>query len=229
MSKLAEYLALAKAHPNLFVNPPGGYTILLDEAEIHAVEAQKMQELKASGFPVDWARVGIVYKDQYGCMLRDAVRFPGGQLGTYIRFITRENAGPGAVVLPLYLRRVLLVRHFRHTTRTWHLENPLRPGMSFLSAEENARRMLIEKIGATISSLTLLGKMDSEPGMVGDCVEFFYFCANVTSYGQVNIHEGITDLLQVTVPEFEEMIHNNEITDGFTIAAYAYARLRGLL
>ena len=35
MSTLADYLAFAKAHPGLFVNPPhGGMTILLDEDEI---------------------------------------------------------------------------------------------------------------------------------------------------------------------------------------------------
>ena len=48
MSTLADYLAFAKAHPGLFVNPPqGGITILLDEDEIREAEKQEEQRLEA--------------------------------------------------------------------------------------------------------------------------------------------------------------------------------------
>ncbi len=66
MSTLADYFAFAEAHPALFVNPPkGGFTILLDEAEIQEAEAQAAQRLEAQGLPAEWVRVGIVYQDQY--------------------------------------------------------------------------------------------------------------------------------------------------------------------
>jgi len=35
--------------------------------------------------------------------------------------------------------------------------------------------------------------------------------------------------LPTPVSEFERMIRDNEIADGFTLAAYARAKLRGLL
>ena len=121
MSTLAEYLAFAKAHPARFVNPSqGGFTILLREDEIREVEAFMAQKLQAKEMPTEWSRVGIVYQDQYGMILRDAVRFPGGALGTYIRFIGNVEGYPGAIVLPLFQKQVLLVRRFRHATRTWH-------------------------------------------------------------------------------------------------------------
>src|SRR5258708_21557996 len=85
MSFLTDYFAFAQEHPELFVNPPqGGFTILLEEKEIQEVEAQMKQKLAARGLPVAWSQVGIVYQDQHGRILRDAVRFPGGALGTYI-------------------------------------------------------------------------------------------------------------------------------------------------
>src|SRR5437879_5616224 len=98
MSRLEDYFAFAKIHPALFMNPPGaGFTILLDEAEIHEAESQMTQWLKAEGLPKEWASVGISYQDQYVMILRDAVRFPNGELGTYIRMV--GNGSPGVIVL----------------------------------------------------------------------------------------------------------------------------------
>ncbi len=228
MSTLAEYLAFAEAHPERFVNPPeGGITILLGEDEIREVEAYMVQKLEAKGLPAEWARVGIAYQDQYGMILRDAVRFPGGALGTYIRFIGNVDGGPGAIMLPLYQGQVLLVRRFHHATRTWHLEIPIKLGMKGLSGEENARRVLVEEIGATASRLIPIGELEEGPGLTENPAELFY--AEIESYGEVNTHEGITEVLQVTVPEFERMIRESEITDSFTIIAYLRAKLQALL
>lgn len=135
MSTLADYLAFAKAHPKLFANPSeGGITILLSEEEIQEAEAQMVQWLESKGMPTEWARVGIVYRDQYALILRDAVRFPGGFLGTYIRFVGEEDDPPGVIVLPVYQGQVLLIRHFRHATRSWHTEIPRGFGKKGLSS-----------------------------------------------------------------------------------------------
>ncbi len=228
MSTLAEYLAFARAHPERFVNSPeGGFTILLGEDEIREVEAQMAQKLQAKRLPSEWAQVGIVYQDQYGMILRDAVRFPGGALGTYIRFIGNVDSGPSAIVLPLYHGQVLLVRRFRHATRTWHLEIPIGLGVKGLSGEENARRELVEELGATISRLVPIVTMEEGPGLTESPAELFF--AQVESYGEINTHEGITEVLQVAVPEFERMMRDSEITDSFTIIAYLRTKLQGLL
>src|SRR6266436_6361592 len=103
MDTLADYLAFAKAHQALFVNPPqGGITILLNEDEIREAEKQETQRLEAQGLPAEWARVGIAYRDQYILLLRDAVRFPDGSLGTCIRSVDEHEHAPGVVVFPLH-------------------------------------------------------------------------------------------------------------------------------
>ncbi len=228
MSTLADYLAFAKAHPALFANPPeGGIAILLNEDEIREAEAKMAQLLESKGMPAEWARVGIAFRDQYVFMLRDAVRFPGDFVGTYFRLIGEEDYPPGVIVLPFYQQQVLLIRHFRHATRTWHIEIPRGFGKKGLSSEENARRELEEEIGAQPSRLISLGQTYPNTGMTSECDELFF--AEVESYGNVEIEEAIAELLPTPVPEFERMIRDNEITDGFTLAAYARAKLKGLL
>src|SRR6266567_7172972 len=216
----------AKAHPALFANPPqGGITILLDEHEIQEAQTQMARWLESKGMPVEWARVGIVYQDQYARILRDAVRFPGGFLGTYIRFVGEEDDPPGVVALPFYREQVLLIRHFRHATRTWHTEIPRGFGKKGLSSEENAQRELEEEIGATISRLVSLGRVYPDTGALSEYNDFFY--AEVESYGEIEADEAIVELLPTSLSEFERMIRENEMTDGFTLTAYALAKAQG--
>lgn len=222
MSTRANYFAFAEAHPEQFVNPPeGGFTILMNEAEIREAEATVAQKLEAKGLSAEWAQVGIVYQDQYGMILRDAVRFPGGALGTYIRFISGADGAPTTIILPFYQGQVLLVRRFRHATRTWHLEIPRGFGTRGLSAENNARSELVKEIGASVSRLDSLGPLSTGP----ESLELF--SAEVASYGEPNAHEGLTEVVLVTIPELERLIREGQITDAFTIMAYTQAKLQG--
>src|SRR5579884_462051 len=227
MSGFQEYLSFAKLHPDLFVNPPtGGFTIILDEDEIREIEAFMAQKLSMRGLPASLAQVGIVYEDQYGRILRDAVHFPDGSPGTYIRFVSRAVGVPGVVILPMYQGNILLLRRFHHATRRWHLEIPAGAGSAQLTGEEAARQLLLRDIEAITGSLVPLGRLDVGPGMTADGAELFY--ARLASYGQGNRREGITEVLCLDLPAFERMIRENEINDGFTIAAYLHAKLQGL-
>lgn len=228
MSTLAEYLAFAKAHPALFVNPPqGGITILLDEDEIREAEKQDARRLEAQGLPAEWAQVGFAYRDQYVLLLRDAVRFPDGSLGTCTRSVDEDERAPGVVVLPLHQGRILLIRHFRHGTRTWHLEIPQGFGIPGLSSEESIRIELKEEIDATVSRLMPLGQVHLDTRSGANRIELFF--AEIDSYGDVELQEGITELLPTPVAEVERMIRDNEIDNVFLLVTYARAKLYGLV
>jgi ADP-ribose pyrophosphatase len=95
--------------------------------------------------------------------------------------------------------QVLLVRRFRHATRTWHLEIPI----------------------------VLTGKLKEGPGSTANPAELFL--VNVEAYGDISKHEGITGIIQVAVSEFERMIRENELDNLFLLVTYARAKLRGLL
>jgi ADP-ribose pyrophosphatase len=223
----ADYLALVRARPELFRNPEGAaFVILLDEAEIRQAEAHVARQLAKFGAPKEWAEVGIAFRDQYVLLLRDAVRFADGSLGTYIRMVAPENSFQGVAILPVWQRQVLLIRHFRHATRAWHLEIPRGFG-SDPDTGITARRELAEEIGASEAELTDLGEIYADAGADGSAVALYY--AEVGSYGAPELHEGITAVLPTPLAEFEQMIADGELKDGYLLAAYARAKARNLI
>lgn len=225
---LTEYRNLVQTQPELFVNPDrNGILILLEEDEIMRAQAEVAQRLVRKGLPAEWAQVGLVYEDQYLRIVRDAVRFPGGTLGTYIRTIPPLRHGTGTVILPVHGSQVILVRHFRHASRRWHLELPRGFGEPGLSDEANAARELREEIGAEGVRLFPLGGLHTDAGMDSAMVQLFF--AAVDKLGECDREEGISALVAVDIANFEALIRDGEITDSYTMAAYSRAKLRGLL
>lgn len=227
MTDRADYLALVRARPELFRNPEGAaFEILLDEAEIHQAEAHVARQLAKFGAPQKWAEVGVAFRDQYVLLLRDAVRFADGSLGTYIRMVAPENSFQGVVILPVWQGQVLLIRHFRHATRGWHLEVPRGFGTD-PDPEVSARRELAEEIGASGIKLTGLGETYPDAGADSSAAALFY--AEVGAYGAPELHEGIAAILPTPLAQFERMIADGELTDGYLLAAYARAKARNLI
>jgi ADP-ribose pyrophosphatase len=223
----AEYFDLVNAYPELFRNPPdAGFMILLEEAEIRQAEEGAAERLREAGMPIEWAQVGVAFRDQYVLLLRDAVRFADGSLGTYIRTVAPGHSFPGVVILPVWEGKVLLIRHFRHATRSWHLEIPRGFGLD-ADPRQSARHELSEEIGVSDARLVDLGEIYPDAGADAGTVALFY--AEVTSYGQPELVEGITDIIPTPVAEFERMIRDCELQDGFLLAAYARAKARQLM
>lgn len=191
------------------------------------VEERAAEGLRVNGLPEQWARVGIIFEDQYLLVLRDAVRFPDGTEGTYIRVIPRHDQAPGVVVLPLQDGKIALVRHFRHATRDWHLEIPRGFGTPGLSVRAQAEAELREEIGAVIKTWQALGRMHVNTGVTSELGQLAV--AEVEGARMVDGQEAISETLLVTPAELERMIRDDEITDSFTIAAYARAKLRGII
>lgn len=227
MINRADYFSLVSARPELFRNPEGAaFVILLDEADIRQAEAHVAGQLAKLGAPKEWAEVGVAFRDQYVFLLRDAVRFADGSLGTYIRTVAPEDSFPGVVMLPVWQRQVLLIRHFRHATRGWHLEVPRGFG-SDPDPRVSAQRELTEEIGASDIELTDLGEVYADAGADSSAVALFY--AEIGSYGAPEILEGITEILPTPLVEFERMIADGELDDGYLLAAYARAKARNLI
>ena len=224
MSDYAEYLALVDAFPDLFKNPPdAGFKILLNDAEIKKAARDAATRLRTEGKPDEWAEVGVAFKDQYTLILRDAVRYPDGSLGTYIRSISPV---PGVVILPVWQQQILVIKHFRHATRTWHLEIPRGYGSS-MDTLASARRELAEEIDASGVTWTELGQTYPDTGATNSIVALFY--AEVQSYGQPDRKEAISEILPTSIENFERMISENTLTDGYLLAAYAKAKARRML
>lgn len=226
---LSDYLALAKNVPSYFDNQDAIFTIILDVNQIQSWQLEKRQALLKAGHPECWADIGIIVDDPYVLILRDLVEDSNGRRFGYLRMINRASLdkGPAVVILPVMKKEVVLLRQYRHATRSWHLEIPRGFGEADVSADENARKEIREEINGEVQSMVELGMMHSNSGIEGQPVMLYF--ADLSSLGSPQQSEGIERVQMVTVKEFEELIRDGTLTDGFTITAFARARLRGMV
>jgi len=221
--RLDNYFALMKSRPEFFRSENAPLKIVRDETEI------LNWQIEQKGTPPEYSEIGILSQDLYVMTLRDLVEMPDGRKFGYTRVIHFANLSGkyGVIIFPVLENRVLLINHFRHSTRQWHLEVPRGYGETGLSSEENAFNELAEEVGAKTLGLISLGTVYPETGLESQKVDIFL--ANLISVKSPNANEGIESFVWLTVPELEEWIANEKITDGFTIAAYTKAKLKGLI
>ncbi|HMD87843.1 MAG TPA: NUDIX hydrolase [Anaerolineaceae bacterium] len=229
INSINEYEEILSSHPDLISNENALIKIIDGEREIQDWMNKYKAELRADGKPEDWGNIGVVLNDPYIVVLRDLVEFPGGRKGGYFRVINQADlrGGQGAVVFAEMNDKFLLLHQFRHPTRSWSYEIPRGFGEPGVKAEEQAINEIHEEVDGEIGELIDLGIYLSNTGLEGNKVKLFY--AKLKSIGKPAIEEGIESILWVSMAELEEMIASAEITDGFTIAAYTRAKLRGLL
>jgi len=229
MKKLT-YAALKDSHPELFSNSNALIKIIHDKDEINGWQNNRLMELKKTDYSSDWADIGVILDDPRVIVIRDLVEFPGGFRNGYIRVYNRaylEGGAAGVVILPEKDGKLLIMHQFRHATRSWHWEIPRGFGEPGVKAEAQAEIEAREEIGGKINKLIALGIYHDNTGLEGHPVSLFL--AQMESIGEPETVEAIEKLLWVSVSVFEKMIADGEITDGFTIAAYTKAKLKGLI
>lgn len=219
------YRELVTERPGLFASPPDGIAILLDEAEIKAAERHIARRNRAHGLPAASASVGVLAEDFYILVLRDAIRFPDGSLGTHSRVIYAHPDGIG--VLAVNAGRIVLIRIFRHSVRRWMLEIPRGAVEHGHGLEETVHKELAEEVGGTATRLVHLGRSTSDTSLCSGRIDLYF--AELSALGGPQLSEGIGGIVLVTPQEFEAMIARREIEDSHAMAAFALARLRGLI
>lgn len=206
--------------------------IIKNGTEIQQWQSKKRKKLVEQSQPQEWADIGIVFDDPSILVLRDLVEFPGGFRNGYIRIYNRaylEDGAAGVVVLPEKDGKLLLFQHYRHATRMRHWEIPRGFGASGIDGKKQAVIELKEEVDGEVNEDEIfdLGIVYSNTGIEGNPINLFF--AKMASVGNMEIQEGIENPIWVSVPELEQMIADAEITDGFTIAAYTRAKLKGLI
>lgn len=219
---LQRYFALVREQPERFVNPPGDiYEILLERDRIGHAQAEAARQRRQDAQTVADTRVGVLADDPYLTVLRDAVRFADGTYGLYNRLLVPS----GAAVLPILDGAVVLLYRFRHGTRAWHLEAPRGAFSGVSTHDEDARRELLEEIGAETRELIDLGEMHATTGCLDEAHHLYL--AHIDAIGLPDRHEAIVDIRTIPVAETERLIASGAITDGPTLALFLRARLRG--
>lgn len=203
----AAYERLRRERPEAFAEPPGAPVRLLPSA------------------PSGGGPYGVRYRDPYITVVRDPVEFPDGSVGGHVRVLPTAG-GAGAAVLPVCGDRVVLIRHFRHSTRRWHWEIPRGFADPGESPADTARRELREEIGVTALDLTPLGRIHADTGITGGAADLFW--ARVDPPRRVAADEGIESVALFDTRDLDDLQDGGELTDSFTLAALLGARRRAL-
>jgi len=226
--EMERYGQLRAEHGELFV-PRGGDAIrlLLDPPEVAEAERAAAERLSRKGLPAEWGQVGAVFEDQYLHILRDAVEFPNGAKGTYIRILSKPLGAAGAAVMPILDGRVVMLRHFRHATRAWHYEIPRGFAEPGANGETTARREIQEEIQGVIEELLPLGAMHTNTGLSAERVELFL--AKLKTMGSLETDIGITACELWPLDQFDTHLKAGDVTDAFSLCAWTLARAKGYL
>jgi len=227
--KLEKYFKMISEYPDLFIDDDSPIKIIKDKVVIQNWQVDYRKTLNERDLPPEWADIGVVLDDPYNIIVRDLVRFPDGNMNGYGRSIATASlkGGQGVVVLPVYQEKILLLHQYRHAPRQWHYHVPLGYGEPNIPSSENAQKEIEEETGGKIIELINLGKLFANVGYEAAPADLFY--AKLSSVTIPEINEGIESFIWLTVKELEEWIANEKITDGFTIAAYTRAKLKGLI
>jgi ADP-ribose pyrophosphatase len=226
---LGDYLALVARRPDLFSNQDSAIRIILDIPRILRWQESQKILLRKDNSPVAWAKIGLVLDDPYVTIIRDLVEFPDHKLGGYLRIINSAEikSGHGVVIFPIVRQKIVLINNYRHATRSWHLEVPRGFGEPNTPAERQARAEISEEIDGEVDELIELGDLHNNTGLEGNLVKVFL--ARLRKIGKTDKAQGIKGVSLLTVDELEAKLINSTITDGFTIAAYTLARLKGFI
>lgn len=198
--------------------------ILTDPADVSAAETLQRARLAAAGLPEAWAATGEVFRDQYVSVVRDAVRFPSGELGTYIRVGRGAQVAGGVVAVPRLGGRYVLIRHWRHATGRFHLEFPrgcADPGESGLQA---VLRELREEIGAELVAFAAIGSVYPDAGTMDHVIEAYAVDIAAARPAAEAAEEGIAGIELHDFDGLLALAAAGLLDDGITLAALVKER-----
>ncbi len=228
----------------------GEIEIVVNPEEISRVQKVQENRLLKKGFSstdaAEFSRIGIVNEDQYWIWLRDAVYFPKGVPGTYDRLLWKselQGKRAGVAVLPvLPSGQIILVLNFRHATRSWELELPRGGTGPGETQEEAALRELKEETGCATSSVTFLGEIATDTGVLSSVIPVFLGKVTAQDAPDTEYSEAIADTIRLTKEEiyeglaqgFLEVSVNGQkkqvpLRDAFVTFALLQAQIRKLL
>lgn len=156
-----------------------------------------------------------VYENSFGTLYDDAVLFPSGAAGRYLRF-NWKSAGSVAVLPVMEDGSIAMIRVFRHAVRRWVLEIPKGFCPLELTPEEAALRELREEMGIECRSLERLRQVWTDPGFIDKpTILFVARGCRIAHATTIEAQEAIAP------PEFHplEALRNGQLEDAISLIA----------
>ena len=166
---------------------------------------------------------GVVHADPWIMFVVDPVVMPDGRLGRYGRLMTTIDA-EGVAILPMTRDgRIVLLRHWRHATQSWHVEAPRGFGEIGLEPRLQAAAELREEL-CVEGEMIALGHLHPDTGLLASRVALFL--AMLPDDAAPFHPEGLASVLVMDEAGFEDAVLDGSITDPFAIAIWSRRRIR---
>jgi len=175
---------------------------------------------------------GILIRDDFHTVVRDAVLYPSGAVKTPMRIIGATSAdGPGGVtVLASLDGRIQLRWMFRHATRRWELEAARGRRETGESPEQAARKETEEELGMRATTVERLGGVASETSLLASEVENFWAEVVCDDKGDdPEPGEAMGEIESLTPAELWDRVREGVVRDAHTLTAILHAVARGKL
>jgi ADP-ribose pyrophosphatase len=175
-------------------------------------------------------KTGILVKDELHFIVRDAVKFPSGDVEAQLRVVSRYMVDGPAGVVALASRggKIFLREMFRHGTRRWELETARGGREEGYTPEEAARKEIDEELGFEVKTIEQIGEVSAETAFVASTLPIFW--AELEP-GPPRDHPESTEafgkIVELSPEDLKERLVRGEIRDGYTIAALLFAQVAG--
>jgi ADP-ribose pyrophosphatase len=193
-----------------------------DDDEIQIIDKREAPKIRA--------KTGVLLEDKQHYFVRDALRYPSGEVGTAMRVIgcTMHDGPSGVVALCSRDGNIFLREIFRHATRRWELETTRGQRETGMSAEDAALKEIDEELGFKVRNIEQIGEVSGDTAILASTLPVFW--ADLEP-GPPRDHpedkEAFGRIVEVFPPELRTRISRCEIRDGYTLAALTLAQVAG--
>ena len=176
------------------------------------------------------AKTGVVMEDKLHYFVRDALKYPSGEVGTAMRIIgcTMHDGPSGVVALCSRDGNIFLRETFRHATRRWELETPRGQRETGMTAEAAALKEIDEELGFKVLRIEQIGEVSGDTAILASTLPVFWAeLAPGRPHDHPEGKEAFGRIVQVLPAELRTRICRCEIRDGYTLSALTLAHCTG--
>ena len=200
-----KYIKLYHERPAVFAQSDE-LKIVLDYDQVLAFERNTGQH------------IGVIYESPYNTLVVDLVQNAEGKQFAYERILPTVEHG-AIVAIPVFKDKFVLLNQYRHAIRDFQYAFPRGYGEDSVIAEDNAKKELLEEIGANVLQIKKLGVITVDSGLCSNKADAF--ACVVDRIELHSHHEGIKDIVLLSKDEFEQWISLGKINDSFSLSAYS--------
>lgn len=165
----------------------------------------------------------ILHENPWWKYKHDVFEFADGRTGEYYY---GKAAGVSLVVPVLPDGRLLMVKQYRYLSDKYSIEFPGGGIVKDEAPSEVAKRELFEETGYTAREFVNISNFEPHNGLFIDTTHVF-IAKDVTQIKIDGLVGDETEFIEIILrrpDEIEQLIKNNEIWDGQTLATWALAR-----